>query len=100
MKKIRPRGKNRSLRDDNSEEDDGDDEEEGPTFSDQEFVDDDDEDDSKLLETEGSEDIGISAATIQRLKNDLFAEEEEESNGEYLHHVSLESIHLEQAEQI
>ena len=87
MKKIRPRGKNRSLRDNGSEEDDGDDEEEGPAFHDQESGDDDDEDDSKLHETEGSEDIGISTATIQRLKNDLFAEEEEESNGECSHHV-------------
>lgn len=81
MKKIKPRGKNRSLRDDSNEEDDDDDDEEGPTFHDQEPWED-DEDDSELHEDEDDEDVGISATTIQRLKNDLFAEEDEEENGE------------------
>jgi U3 small nucleolar RNA-associated protein MPP10 len=82
VKKIKPRGKNRSLRDDSSEEGDDDDEEEGPAFHDEESWDDDDEDDSELHEDEDEEDVGISATTIQRLKNDLFAEDDEEENGE------------------
>lgn len=84
VKKIKPTGKNRPLRDDSSEEDDDDDEEEGPAFHDQESWDDEDEDedDSESHEDEDDEDVGINTTTIQRLKNDLFAEEDEEENGE------------------
>lgn len=94
MKKIKPRGKNRSLRDDSNEEGDDDDEEEGSAFHDQESQDGEDGDeDSELHEDEDDEDVGIGTATIQRLKNDLFAEEEDEENGDYSHSVPLELIH-------
>ncbi|KIM48170.1 hypothetical protein M413DRAFT_439891 [Hebeloma cylindrosporum] len=99
VKKIKPTGKNRPLRDDSIEEGDDDDDEEedededehGPTFDDQDSEDDDD-DDSELHEDEDDEDVESNIATIQRLKNDLFAEEEEEANDMTTHERRMAAL--------
>ncbi|KAF9526428.1 U3 small nucleolar ribonucleoprotein complex, subunit Mpp10 [Crepidotus variabilis] len=102
VKKIKPTGKNRSLHDDDDEdEDDGDDftlgddkeDEEGP--SDEDDLPDDqanysiglrEEDDSSSESEEGSEDVFAEGNAIQRLKQDLFADENEDEQDDMTTH--------------